>query len=267
MSDIHLDNWLKRVNIDFYIMFIQTYIPFNAWYNKNYYDESNNLKSDRELIDFLKRSDNPYKNRIKNLILGQTQESLEFKNYIKKINDELELISLPSEEKRIKLSSINLYSNPKRDETIPYNRKIYKFEYLIQQPRHSKRYICTIIKNNQSQSTVGIIDIFKCSHIELEQHEHFQRQNSRVKEIIKKGFNEINPQKPVNIISPNNKGIEITSNLYFIDNIDLVTQVIIELIYQLRCKIFHGELNPNQNHSVIYENAYNIQKQLVKSLI
>jgi hypothetical protein len=88
-----------------------------------------------------------------------------------------------------------------------------------------------------------------------------------VKEIIKKGFNEINPQKPVNIISQNNRGIQIDENLYFIDNIELVAQVLIELIYQLRCKIFHGELNPNQNITVIYENAYNMQKQLVKSLI
>lgn len=266
MSDIHLDNWLKRVDIDFYIMFIQTWIPFNAWYNKNFYDENNNLKSDRELIDYIKRNDNPYKNRIKNLILGNTTESIEFKNRIKKIHEELELHSLPSEEKRIKLSSINLYSNPKKDETIEFNKKIYKFEYLHQQPRNTKRFKCTILKNNASQLTVGLIDIFTCNNVELEQHEYFQNQNTRVREIIKKGFNEINPQKAINIISQNNKGIKIAVDLFFIDNIELITQVIVELIYQLRCKIFHGELNPNQNYSVIYENAYNIQKQLVKSL-
>jgi len=267
MSDIHLDNWLKRVDIDFYIMFIQTWIPFNAWYNKNYYDEDNNLKSDRDLIDFIKRNDNAYKNRVKNLILSTSTESLEFKNCINKIHEELELNSLPSEEKRIRLSSINLYSNSKRDETIPYNRKIYKFEYLIQQPRNTKRFKCTILKNNPSQVTVGLVDLYKCTNLELEQHEYFQNQNHHVKEIIKKGFNEINPQKPVNIISQNNRGIQIDENLYFIDNIELVAQVLIELIYQLRCKIFHGELNPNQNITVIYENAYNMQKQLVKSLI
>lgn len=266
MSDIHLDNWLKRVDIDFYIMFIQTWIPFNAWYNKNYYDENNNLKSDRELIDYIKRNDNPYKNRIKNLLLGRTLESVEFKSCIKKIHDELEHHSLPNEEKRIKLSSINLYSNPNRDETIIYNRKIYKFEYLISQPRTTKRFKCTILKNNPSQVTVGLIDIFKCTNVELEQHQFFQTQTTRIREIIKKGFNEINPQKPINIISQNNRGIEISDNLFFIDNIELVTQVIIELLYQLRCKIFHGELNPNQNYTLIYENAYNIQKQLVKSL-
>lgn len=267
MSDIHLDNWLKRVDIDFYIMFIQAWIPFNAWYNKNYFDENNNLKSDRELIDYIKRNDNAYKNRIKNLILGITPESIEFKSYVKKIHDNLELHSLPSEEKRIKLSSINLYSNPKRDETISYNRKIYKFEYLISQPRTTNRFKCTILKNNVSQTTVGLFDIFKCSNVELEQHQFFQTQSTRVKEIIKIGFNEINPQKPINIISHNRKGIQINEDLFFINNIELISQVIIELIYQLRCKIFHGELNPNQNFTVIYENAYNIQKQLVKSLV
>jgi len=264
VSDIHLDNWLNKADIDFYSMFIKTWIPFNAWYVKNFYDETTNTTSDRSLIDFVKQNDNPYKTKIKNLIQGASTESVLFKTYLKFLHEELENNSVPNEENRIRFSGINLFPNPVRQENITFNKRIYKFEFLHTLPKTSKRFRCTIFKNNAAQTTIAIIELHKCSMVELEQEVLYQQQEARVQDKIKNGFNSINPKKPVNIIK--NNGIHINGTLYFENNIDLVSQVIIELIYQLRNKIFHGEINPNKNLSKTYEYGYLIQKQLISTL-
>ncbi|MBD3584028.1 hypothetical protein [Flavobacterium selenitireducens] len=265
MSDIHLANWLDKMDVDYYAMFIKSWIPFNAWYVKNFHDEDLNRTSDRSLIDYVKQVDNPYKTKLRNLLLGNTIEALDFKSELKSLHEQLEANSIPNEEKRIKLGSITLSPNPVRQWTQTYNKRTYKFEYFFNQPRTTKRFKCTILKNNPAQTTVCIIELHKCSIPELEQDISFQGLTLQVQNFVKKGFGEINPQKPVSILA-DDKGLLIKDNLYFISNIDLCTQVLIELIYQLRNKIFHGEINPNKALTLTYKHAYNLNRVLVNSL-
>lgn len=265
MSEINLENWINKSDIDYYSMFIMAWIPFNSWYVKNFHNESLNITSDRNLIDYIKQNDNPYKTKIRNLIQGTSSDSASFKSYIKFLHQELEINSFPNDENRIRFSNINLFPNPVKQETKNFNRRIYKFEFLHTLPRTAKRFKCTILKNNPAQTTVLIIELHKCSIVELEQNYDFQQQTERIQSFIKEGFNSINPKKTIDILK-HDTGIQIENDLYFDHNIELVCQVIIELIYQLRNKIFHGEINPNKNLRRIYENAYFIQKQLISTL-
>jgi hypothetical protein len=90
----------------------------------------------------------------------------------------------------------------------------------------------------------------------------------------------MNPKKPEIIIvnpmrngsgafipPPNSIIIDERRHLYFVNNYELVSKVIIEIMYDLRCKLFHGELDPITANLGIYENAYNLQKILIKELI
>ena len=53
---------------------------------------------------------------------------------------------------------------------------------------------------------------------------------------------------------------------YFTDDEDKVAQVLIQLLYNLRCLIFHGELNPTESNMEVYEHAYHIQSMIIKEL-
>lgn len=261
---IHLDNWLKRVDVDFYNMFILSWIPFNAWYVHNFYDESLRRTSDRTLIDYIKLNDNAYKSKIINLMNLNSDEASYFKSNIYELYKELENNSLPNDENRISFKQINLTKNTTTSLSITYNRKIYLFEYDENLPRTSKRFKCTIMKNNPSNTTESIFELYSCKRSELEQHHEYLSRNHNVQIKLIEGFESINPKKPVNIVS--NAGINIKSDLFFVNNLELISQVIIELIYQLRNKIFHGEVNPNIVFQKSYELAFKIHSQLVKSL-
>lgn len=261
---IHLDNWLKRVDIDYYNMFILSWIPFNTWYVHNFYDESLRRTSDRQLIDFLKQNDNAYKSKIINLINLTSDEANYFKSNIYELYKELENNSLPNEENRISFNQINLTKNTTSSHHISYNRKIYLFEYDESLPRTSKRFKCTIMKNNPSNTTECIFELHSCKRSEIEQHPEYLSRNHIIQQKLIEGFDLINPKRPVNIVS--NTGIRIKLDLFFVNNLDLISQVIIELIYQLRNKIFHGEVNPNSVFHKTYELCYKIHSQLIKSL-
>lgn len=61
--------------------------------------------------------------------------------------------------------------------------------------------------------------------------------------------------------------IDERTPLYLSDDINLDAQAIIQLIYQLRCIIFHGELEPTLANMPIYEHLYHVQKILIKELV
>ncbi|WP_312301383.1 hypothetical protein [Chryseobacterium sp.] len=264
MSQIYLENWLKKAEIDYYKMFIFSWIPFNAWYMKTYYDYENKIDSDKEIIKKIKTEENIFRSKILNLLNGNTQESIDFKYNIYKLYDLLEMNTIPNQEKRVSFSSLKTYDNSKRQEIITYNNKTLKFEFLVSQSRSSKRFRCEIIKS--SGASEALIELHSCSKDEIEQHTDFLKQSNNIQQKILYGFNEINPNKSSSIISNKTSGFKIHNNLYFTNNVTLISQFLVELLYQLRCKIFHGEIDPKPSYYDIYKYAYLILNPLIITL-
>lgn len=264
MSQIYLENWLKKTEIDFYQMFIFSWIPFNAWYMKNYYDFENNVVSDKEIIKKIKNEENPFRSKIINLLNGNNNESLEFKNNIYNLHLLLEANTIPNQEKRVSFSCLKTHDNNKKQEIIIHKTKTLKFDYLITQPRTTKRFKFTSLKSDGASD--GLIELHSCSIEEIEQHPDYLRQPVIIQQKIKKGFNEINPNKASSVLSTKNLGFKISQDLYFINNTTIISQFLVELLYQLRCKIFHGEIDPKPAYYDIYKYAYLIINPLIKTL-
>ena len=264
MSQIYLDDWLKKTEIDYYQMFILSWIPFNAWYMKVYYDYENRIESDKEIINKIKTEENPFRSKIINLLNGSNQESTLFKDNIYNLHLLLEANTIPNQEKRISFSSLKTHDNPNRQEIFTYKYKTYKFDFLINQPRTTKRFRCEIIKTDGSSD--GLIELHSCSKEEIEQHSDYLKQIPKVQQKILFGFNQINPNKSSSILSNKASGLKIFNDLYFINNTTIISQFLIELLYQLRCKIFHGEIDPKPAYYDVYKNAYLLIKPLIKTL-
>jgi hypothetical protein len=60
--------------------------------------------------------------------------------------------------------------------------------------------------------------------------------------------------------------IKLTSNVYITNDLDILYKGLIEILYQLRCMLFHGHLSPSDsNHSVI-KYSYTIINLLMKNI-
>ncbi|MEW7399143.1 hypothetical protein AB2S31_02770 [Elizabethkingia anophelis] len=274
-----IDNWINRSGMDYYTMFIKTWIPFNAWYMINFYDEPQNRTSDKNIIDYIKDNSNKYRDKIKSLLTSNSVEGIEFREYVSKLHFELEDHPIPNHDKRISFTNLSLNRNSNKTHSFTSKKHTYKVEFKDQLPKTQKRFFCEVLNKNTS-ATIHRIELFEWSMTELTNHQDYQSiNNDELQSNLRLCFQEINPNKPVQIIinpqrtrggkytQPSNS-IEIDSgkNLYFTDDIEKVSKVVIQMIYELRCKLFHGELDPTESNQDIYKYAFNIQNILIKEL-
>lgn len=268
----HIQNWIDRSElvIDYYTLFIKAWIPFNAWYMHNFYDE-NSRSSDSSIINHLKNSDNTYRDKIKSLLRSTSEEGEIFKSYLYKLHSELIDHPIPNYDNRITFDNIVISKNSKKIESFDKGHYSYKCEFKSNLPKTDKRFICEVLKKND-KTTIHRIELQKWCVNDLENNSNFTGiPKEEMKNNLKNCFREINPNKPTNITLDirnlkRNNHIKINDNLYFQNDENLVSSAIIHLIYELRCKLFHGEIDPTKANEKIYEYAFHIQRTLIKEL-
>ncbi|QZK90081.1 hypothetical protein K5V07_06085 [Flavobacterium sp. CHNK8] len=280
MASIYLQEWINKSELDYYTMFVKAWIPFNAWYMDNFYDEVIPRTTDRKIIDFIKDNSNRYRDKIISLLRSNDEHSNEFKMLLSNLHFELERHPIPNEDERISFNNTNLNRNNLPSHVVSFRHHDYKVEFRHTQPRTTKRWICQIISKRGTNNTIHYIDLFNWSLKELHENPSYIAIPNDKKQYLDACFAEMNPKKPeIIILNPttNSQGVYIqpsssieidkNKNLYFINNYELVSRVIIEILYDLRCKLFHGELHPISANLGIYKYAYQIQNILIKELI
>lgn len=279
----HINNWINRAELvmDYYTLFIKAWIPYNAWYMHNFYDEDSYPKRDRDaaIIGYINSTSNRYRDKIKSLLKGADTQSMEFRLLLGKLHFALESNPIPDFENRITFSTINLIRNTQKSHSHTSGQFVYSARFDDSLPKTAKRWVLEVQKKSNNQ-TIHRIDLFNWSEEELNNdHDFISITETEKKNQLRDAFAKINPRKPIQIIIPprriksgnfvkpdNSVKIDESANLYFTDDHDLVSKVIVQLLYELRCKLFHGELDPIDSNLSVYEYAYKIQNVLIKEL-
>ena len=273
----HIRNWIDRSEPDYYIMFIKAWIPYNAWYMHNFYDEDAKRTNDKSIIRYIGKEVNLYKNKIISLLRGSDEDSTVFKELLWRLHCELEKHPIPDYIDNISFSHICIEDNSQQ--TYTFNTKKYTFigNYDKNKPKTTPRCKFDVIET-KSLKTISSVELLKCSMSELLNNADYK---AICKDEIKKGIEhclkEIDPNKKISIINtpkprkgksqrPANSIIIKDDKLFFRDNIEDVSKAIIQILYELRCKLFHGEIEPTNANIGIYEQAFYIQRMLIKEL-
>ena len=275
---IFLQNWLDRSQPDYCLMYIHAWIPFNAWFRDTFYD-ANARNGDRELIDRLKAQPNKIKNRIIALLQGQGDDALIFKSLLSRLDTKLNAHAIHQNGRRVGLNTTCIADNTNRSMSISYSCYDYKCEYNIGAPRGTYRVRCEVI-SRRTGLTKYLVEIFDWSLEDLRSNTDFQRMEEKHRLKLEECFMLINPKKPEEIIKrvvPNSDGIytqprnsitiDAGKGLFVVNDTDKVSKVIIQLLYNLRCAIFHGEVDPTATNMGVYEPAFHILNILNKELI
>jgi len=277
----NVPRWLSiaELKIDYYTQFIKSWIPFNAWYMVSYYDETLNRKSDRDIIDHIKNNSNPFRDRIINLLNGDDNVANQFKFYLGQLHLELEGHTIPDNDNKLTFTSINISRNNNPTYSIPFRNLVYKVTYNITAPHGTNRVKCEIFNARRGNASIYIDEFLDWSINDFLNSPNYIALLPEKKEKLRLCFEEVNPRKPENIVvkptrdrnnnfQKPNRCIVIDSdtNVYFSDDVQLVSKVVIEMLYRLRCVLFHGEINPTETNQGIYVQAYNIQKILIQEL-
>jgi len=258
----HVDRWLllSESEVDYPLLFVRAWIPFNAWYCTNYQNTR-----DRYCIDSIKTDSNQFRAKLVALLNGDFDEAMIFKEHLENLHNLLERHPIPDSDPNNRVTFKNIYFRKNNiystQPPILRNRYQYKAEYA------NSGTNAIILNTRQSPSAT----IYAYNHTNYDSS-HFKNDlttkgvNEVHQKIIIECFDKINPKLKENIISNDKKSLIKGKKIYFINNADIVSQAIIEILYELRCKLFHGEIQPSKDNFSVYEPCYQILRILLKSL-
>jgi len=257
---LHINNWISKAEPDFYTMFIKTWIPFNAWYFAEY-----NTTSDGEGLRQVKGTSNKIKNRIVSLLRNNDTISLKFRCEIACLHHELVQRTVLNYNRRVSFECIKL------DEYFP-ELKTHHEEGIIYKiiPHKSDGFKVIVIARDGTRTYMDKTFNPHSMRALLLENQYIALPNENMRLIVRRLFDEVNPEKPFNLVfSESRQGALLMSqemNVWFKDDVDLIAKALIQILYELRCLLFHGLLDPSAVNQPIYEYAFNILNTLIKEL-
>lgn len=260
----HVDKWLllSESETDFAVLFVRAWIPFNAWYCNHYQSTS-----DRTCIDFIKSDGNQFRAKLVALLQGDFPEAIQFKNHLGHLHNLLEQHPIPeaNPDKQITFRGVWFRENPITTTNPPIRKR--QLEYKAE--RLSNGSVKAIIVDTR---TVPNPTVYNYTHTKYDLV-HFQNDtntnlagNAEQRLQIEACFKEINPKRKESVITNVKKDAIEAGGVLFFGDANLVSQAIIEIFYGLRCKLFHGELQPSRDNLTVYEPCYHMLRILLKSL-
>ena len=260
----HKDRWLLIANGEFEypILFIKSWLPFNAWYCNNYPQYHN---KDRLILEEMKIDNNLFITRINALLQNNDEDSTIFQNNLVKLHNCLESYKVPNALQNISFKTLNYRTNPKTVFVKLYRKYNYKVEIITPIPPNNYRIRIDIL--NAGGSNIFLYNHTKYDKAHLLSYPSFIALSEQKRNIILEGFEAINPKLKESLILEKKNGSLLTiSNVYFKNDTLLLSQAILEILYNIRCILFHGEIQPSKDNLKVYEPAFYMLKQLIKSL-
>lgn len=260
----HKDEWKALADIDYFGMFVKAYIPFNAWMNVSYPSQ----KTDREKINAIKRDPNPFRNKICALLNADTQEGNNFRGLLGELHDLLENHYIYNQDKRISFTNVTLGKNSKNTVEDSYRGIGYRVQYGNGTPGNTQTHV--LIKNKAEKALVNINQA-DYDLDNLKSHPDFIAIGSQDrKDRLINYYKQVEPYITKDFTTGFNINDEQCfyqcGNYKFAREDENIAKGLMEIIYNMRNSLFHGELIPDKEANMTYGAAYKIMRTLIDAI-
>lgn len=245
--------WFQNSEPDYYMFFLKSWIPFNSWYVEEYPTLN---KKDSTIIRELQDNLNSKPRKIIENFLSNSDKvtSQNFQSYLAELHYHLENIPLFHNGQRLSFKNIFLTENPiTYKNAIDSNGNVYKVEKTSS---YWQAYI-------QDRGGRVLLDFRKPIYDlqEMERDFHYLRLDRKIQKQIHNLYKDINPSKPISIISTSTKKNEYLllkseNSCKMILDETTIAKACIKVLYALRCMLFHGEVAPTNTNKIIYKQSF-----------
>lgn len=244
------EGWLRLSEIDYLGQFVKVWLAFNAWY-RNAYSES----QDRKIVNELKWNSNPVGNALRPLLERQSEDAEQFRSAIGLLHHRLEHYEIQTgkaeEKQRITFRKVYLRDRTPRLETA----NSYGFTFKVERKAGGSVEITVLNKSSrailQHQQT-------KYDLADLAAIPAFSALRPNQQNCLRELYEDSAPREISDLLTQRNiEPIKCGSYSFYCSREDLLAAVI-EVVYLMRCHLFHGELSPTKQASECYEPAYRI---------
>ena len=272
-STENLRRWIEQSNIDYVTYFIKAWIPFNAWYNSHFPE----LDSERAKINATKGNSNPVRNGISTYLENGGQEGEMFRSYLSALHHSLQNQQLESQTGRVSFHEIIKERNSKN---LIDNEIINRIQYYIKREDGSRLgeiiNLQIFIKDRNGATFFNYqSNVFDFEHVR--NATKFSNLSGAQKENVRVFYMQLRPIITTDAIEYNLQ--ETPKNYYRCDSYNFkrdtvdtycrgnyVCKSLIEILYQLRNILFHGELIPSEGIQPIYKNSYLLLKMILEKV-
>jgi len=264
------NEWKRLADIDYFGMYVKAYIPFNAWMNLNYMDDS-----DRAKINAIKREANIFRNKIVALLQDDDQGGVNFRARLGELHDALEKAQIYNQGRIVSFHAIR-FKNEK-DHFCKGDKRGIHFHVHCGDKKHPFEGKTVLIIKGRKRSGASINHFYK----EFEAYEYDMQKVSQCISVLTNEvwrqeilamYRSVAPIVDKDLVTgkKNEVGKPVTSiecgRFYFTPKVVRVAQGLIEVLYNLRNALFHGEINPNEEANKVYGAAYHILRCVIECL-
>src|ERR1039458_3582788 len=256
----HRDAWLRMSDIDYLGQFVKSWFAFNAWYRSAYSETQ-----DRKIINEMKWQANPVLSKLRPMLEAASEEAEQFRAEIGMLHNRLEGYEIhsgkSSDKARITLRSVFLRDNP------PVTKTGRSRGYSFQVQRLANRQMTVEVKK-RSGAVVLQHSQTNFDLIGLQAVPAYRTLTPNLQAFLKQLYEEAGPVWICDLsthqdLDPNTR--EIKCGAYgFKCGKEALFAGVLEILYQMRCTLFHGELVPTKDAVTCYEPAFRIVRRFLE---
>lgn len=249
------EGWLRLSEIDYLGQFVKVWLAFNAWY-RNAYAES----QDRKIVNELKWNANPVGNALRPLLETQSEDAEQFRSAIGLLHHRLEHYEIQTgkadEKQRITFRKVYLRDRAPKVESV----SSYGYSFKVERKTNGSveatvlNKVGTPILQHQQQ---------RYDLTELVGIPAFATLRPNQQNCLRELYEISAPKEIADLLTQGGNGsIKCGSYSFYCSREELLAAVV-EVVYLMRCHLFHGELSPTKQASECYEPAYRIVRRFL----
>lgn len=250
----NLRRWQEQADIDWFSQFIKAWIPFNAWFRYTYGHDL----SERKVLEGIKAGGNVVFSGITPLLTNTSQDAENFRQHIALLHERLENCVITNGGRSVSFRQVDVGPNSNKVATESFRR----VNYTVERDRPASGNVSITLTTNggrsilsHAQSTYDLDQLRTESLVTSLDPEKRERLFSLYKKV--------SPRLEEDLLNISVGTLEI-GTFRFRNDTRLIFAALVEILYCLRCVLFHGEITPNDQNNHIYEPAYYIVRRFVK---
>lgn len=254
------DRWLLLSDVDYLGQFVKAWLAFNAWY-RGAYSES----QDRKIINEFKWQVNPVLSKLRPLLSnGGSEDAQQFRGDVGLLHHRLQNYELhtgkDSNKERISFQRVYLRDNP------PSKIKEHHGGFEITVERGATGGMRSTVVNRSGNVILNETQQ-RYSLLEVEGSASFAKLTPRLQGFLRGiyGLPAMAPREIADLTYGEEAAISCGS-YEFRCSPDRLFAGVVEVVYLMRCTLFHGELTPTKDAGLVYEPAYGIVRRFLNCI-
>ena len=257
----NVQEWIKLIEVDWLGQYAKTWMAFNSWYRSYFGTEEN----DGKIIEKIKNDEEEICSEIEEFLTRSGTLHKAFQSDIAELHNSLVHTNIVSKGKKISFEAIEDYQYTKDIKSIEENRSGITYKIIIHADNKQR---VVRVENTSGESMLEKIitaedeDTFQCENWFKEYSDSgwFEKLSQTQRNFLKV---DIEYSSPIhNLLAPDPNPTQI-GLFNFTGDKKLIARALVEILYQLRNSLFHGELTPTPEVQKAYEPAYLILKWII----